>query len=153
MCKLLSYNKHIDSQAYIPNSVTSHMLPFVLVLPLLPGKEKGFDAFVRAIGKSRRKDFAGSNERFAVSKEAWFLQRSPSGNSIIIYFECPDPSEALRAFKSSRYKYDIWLREQLKVLSGVDLSRYSAESSPRTIMSYGYRKKELELGSENGKVM
>jgi hypothetical protein len=42
---------------------------------------------------------------------------------VIIYFEAPDIPRAFEGAARSQEPYDVWLREQLKDTTGVDLSQ------------------------------
>jgi hypothetical protein len=114
------------------------MKTFATAFPILPGKRKAAIAFGKEVMTKRRKDFAASEKRSKVSKEAWFLQQSPNGSMMVVYFEGNDPEETMEIFAKSKDPFDLWWMKQVKDFSGVDMSAPPQGPLPEMILSFGF---------------
>ncbi len=94
---------------------------FAIALPLLEGKEPALRQFAQELGGPRRKSFDESERRLGITDESWFLQPSPGGHLIVITFDSPDNPRALELFSKSRDPFDLWFKEEVKGITGVDL--------------------------------
>jgi hypothetical protein len=69
------------------------MTAFAFALPILPGQED----LVRSIGEmvsgsgELREQYEESRKRLGISEERVWIQRTPIGHSIIVYWETEDP--------------------------------------------------------------
>jgi hypothetical protein len=107
-----------------------------LTLPVLPGKESQ----ARQLGakiKQRNNDWEASEKRLRVRKEVWFLQQSPQGGMMIVYIEADDIGKVMSDFAESANPFDVWLKDEVKAISGVDLNQ-PAGAPPELLFSYGY---------------
>ena len=107
-----------------------------LTLPVLPGKESQ----ARELGgkiKQRNKDWETSEKRLRVKKEAWFLQQSPQGSMMNVYIEADDIGKVMSDFAKSMDPFDVWLKDEVKAVSGVDLNQ-PVGAPPELLFSYGY---------------
>ena len=107
-----------------------------LAVPVLPGKESQARQFGASI-KQKKNDWEKSEKRLGMSKEAWFLQQSPQGSMLIVYIEANDVGKVFTGFAQSRDPFDVWFKDQVKAISGVDLNQ-PAGPPPELLFSYGY---------------
>jgi len=91
-----------------------------LVFPVLPGKRDALLSFAAAIMGPRRAEYEAS--QVSVNKESWFLQPTTMGDLIIIHFEAPDVMSVFAGMATSREPFDVWFREQVLDITGVDLA-------------------------------
>jgi len=47
---------------------------------------------------------------------------SDAGGSILAYMESPDFAQALSAFAQSKDEFDVWFKQQMAQVTGVDLN-------------------------------
>ena len=75
-----------------------------------------------AVEHERNTEFDSSERRIGITKEAWFIQQTPRGDLLIAYIESPDFERALGLFSQSTEAFDVWFKEQLASVTGVDLN-------------------------------
>jgi hypothetical protein len=82
-------------------------------LPILPGQED----LVRSIGEAvsgsgeLREGYEESRRRLGIREEKVWLQRTPIGHSIIVYWETEDPQRTLREMANSQDEVDQKFRQ------------------------------------------
>jgi hypothetical protein len=113
------------------------MKAFATMFPILPGKEKAAIAFGKEVSTKRKKEFAASEKRAKVTKEAWFLQPSPQGSMMVVYFEAANPKKAIEVFAKSKDAFDLWMKRTVKGFSGMDMSKPPEEPLPEQLIAFG----------------
>ena len=96
------------------------MTEAVMVLPILPGKRPVLDAFAAAILSPRLAEYEES--QISVIRESWFVQATPMGEMLVVYFEAPDIEAVLSGLAESDEPFDVWFRAQALEITGVDLA-------------------------------
>jgi hypothetical protein len=104
---------------------------------VLPGKEAAVKQFAKDM-QSKKKDFEKSEKRLDVKRETWFLQTSPQGTLVIVNFEAKDLNKAFTGFAKSTDPFDVWMKDQVKQLTGLDMSAPMTGPLPELLFSYGY---------------
>jgi len=93
-----------------------------LALPLLPGKTAAFREFVAEVHGARFAEYTASEQRIGVTKENWHLQPTPNGDLWILYLESADLNAAVGGFIMSQDSFDVWFKQKLLELTGLDFS-------------------------------
>lgn len=108
------------------------MAPFAFVLPILPGQEE----VVRRMGESvsgpgeLRQAYEESRKRLGISEEKVWVQRTPIGQAMIVYWETEDPQRMLREIADSQDEFDKRFKELIEAAApAIDLSREQPLSS------------------------
>lgn len=114
------------------------MKVFCAAFPVLPGKSEAGKEFAKAVMGPRRKEFEGELKKEGITKESWFLQKTPQGEFVVVYFEATDIEKSFEALAKSQDPFVRWFRDQAKAVTGVDLSQSSGEPPPEQIVSIGY---------------
>ncbi len=84
------------------------MAVVAFALPVLPGQED----LVRSVGEmvsgsgELRESYEESRKRLGISEEKVWIQRTPIGQSIIVYWETEDPQRTLREMANSQDEVD-----------------------------------------------
>ena len=91
-------------------------------LPMAAGKTDAARAFMRELEGARKAEFAVSERRIGIVKEAWFLQAAPTGDLLIGYMESADFARSLKMFAESRDPFDMWFKQRMADATGVDLN-------------------------------
>jgi len=112
------------------------MQPFCGAFPVLPGKSEAAKEFANSVATTRRKEYEDSLKRQGITREAWFLQKTPQGDMIVVYFEAADVKKAFEAQAKSQTPFDRWFKEQVKAVTGVDMEQETPP--PEMIYSHGY---------------
>lgn len=95
------------------------MIENAFFVPLLPDKKEAAIAFANTMMNERRGEF--DNAQTTVTKESWFLQETPHGDFLIIYYHSPDPDKVHAALAVSEEPFDIWFRSQVLDITGIDI--------------------------------
>ena len=111
------------------------MAVFLGAFPVLPGKEDEPRKFARET-LERREEFEASQRRLSVTKEEWALQQTPMGSMVIVRFECPDVEAAFAGLAESNDAFDVWFRERVLEITGVDLAAPSDDPLPEVILAW-----------------
>jgi hypothetical protein len=91
-------------------------------LPLVSGKTEAARAFMRELEGPRKGQFTASEQRINITKESWYLQQTPNGDLLVAYMESPDFAKALSLFGQSKDEFDLWFKQQMADVTGVDLN-------------------------------
>ena len=108
------------------------MSGIVLTFPILAGKVEAWRRFCQELSGSRRKMYEASRERLGVTRERLALVETTFGSTAVTTLEAPDMGQALGQIITSELPFDIWYREKLKELHGVNLDSYQqfAQQTP-----------------------
>jgi hypothetical protein len=109
------------------------MKTFCGAFPLLPGKTEAAKEFAKTCMISKRTEYAVALKSQGVTKESWFLQKTPQGDMVIVHFEADDVEKAFEAQAKSKAPFDVWFKQQVKSITGVDLEQPSDEAPPEEI--------------------
>ena len=91
--------------------------------PLLPGKTDADRAALASVQNGERKsDHEASRRRAGITREAVWVQSTPDGDVAVVLIEADDAGVALGALASSQEPFDVWFREHIKDVHGMDLS-------------------------------
>lgn len=114
------------------------MAEFVITVPVLPGKRAVLEELMKVCSGPRQAELADLQKRQGVTKESIFLESGPGGDRCIVYQEAKDPMAAMQTLVSSKHPFDVWLKEKLKEVTGIDFSNPPAGEPPREIFRWGY---------------
>lgn len=98
------------------------MATLLLSIPVKPGQADAARAFAHEFTGARLEEFDASERRIGITAESWYLQRIGDADCFTVYLEGPDLNASLTAFGSSRDPFDLWFKERLLELTGVDIS-------------------------------
>ena len=107
-----------------------------LVVPILPGRTADAKDFMRELEAGRNADSQRSEQRIGITKEAWYLARTPAGDQLVGYMESPDFPKALGMFSASGDEFDQWFKHRLADATGLDLNTPPAGPLPELLSSY-----------------
>ena len=113
------------------------MTTFCAALPLLPGKTAAGREFAKACMGPRRAEFAEALKRQGITKESWFLQKTPQGDMVVVYFEAEDVEKVIARdgyLAKSKAPFEVWFKQQVKATTGLDLEQPGDEPPPEEIV-------------------
>lgn len=102
-------------------------------IPLLPGKKDAAIAFATSLMTDRKAGF--ENAQTTVTKESWFLQETPMGDFMIVYYHAPDLEAVHSALAASQEPFDVWFRAQILDLTGIDIST-PMDNLPQQVLAW-----------------
>ena len=112
------------------------MDPVCLVMPILPGKTDDARAFLQELEGQRKGEFDLSERRIGISKELWYLATLPGGDQLVGYMEAADFGQAVGQFSASQDPFDLWFKQRMADVTGVDLNNIPPGFSPPELLSH-----------------
>jgi hypothetical protein len=111
----LSTLVHDSSSGALPTNAT-------LVVRAYPVHDrKGLDQFIGQL-HDRRQETRGFYDRHH-AEEAWFLQSTANGDIVIAVLATDSPGRAARAYSQSIEPFDLWFKQRVIEVSGIDPNR------------------------------
>ena len=102
----------------------------VLTFPILAGKVEAWRRFCQELSGSRRKTYEASRQRLGITRERLALVETAFGSAAVNTLEAPNVDRALGQIIASLLPFDVWYRERLQELHGVNLAGYEQFSRP-----------------------
>jgi hypothetical protein len=106
------------------------MSGIVLTFPILAGKVEAWRRFCQELSDSRRKPYEISRQRLGITRERLALVETAFGSTAVTTLEAPDVGQALGQIIASKLPFDVWYRERLQELHGVNLAGYEQFLQP-----------------------
>lgn len=97
-------------------------MPLVVrAFPILPGKEDDLRAFASELVGRRLAEASEFYRQFGIRQESWHVQQTPNGTWVIAITDLiEDPQKAAQAYAGSERPFDLWFKEQVRLISGSD---------------------------------
>ncbi len=102
------------------------MTAFAFTLPILPGQEETVRSMGEAVSGSGelREEYEASRERLGIREEKVWVQRTPIGHAIVVYWETVDPQRTLRDIADSQDEFDKNFRRLIETAApAIDLGQ------------------------------
>lgn len=106
------------------------MSGIVLTFPILAGKVEAWRRFCQELAGSRRKPYEASRQRLGITCERLALVETAFGATAVTTLEAPDVDRALGQIIASGLPFDVWYRERLQKLHGINLAGYEQFAQP-----------------------
>ena len=100
------------------------MSGIVLTFPILAGKVEAWRRFCQELSGSRRKPYETSRQRLGITREQLALVDTAYGSMAVTTLEAPDVAKALGQIIASLLPFDVWYRDRLQELHGINLAGY-----------------------------
>lgn len=108
-----------------------------MVIPVLPGKRVRLEELAKNLSGPKRGDFDASEKRVKMRKESWYLQSTPQGELCIVYGEADNVPKSVADWAASKDPFDLWLKTQLKEITGIDFNQPIPGPWPVELLRYG----------------
>jgi hypothetical protein len=105
-------------------------------LPVVNGQTSAARAFFSELKYQRKDDFDRSERRIGITKESWHLQQTANGDLLIGYMESADFARALGLFSESQDPFDLWFKQRMAEVTGVNLNTPPAGPFSEQLSSY-----------------
>jgi hypothetical protein len=102
----------------------------VLTFPILTGKVEAWRRFCQELSCSRRMTYEASRQRMGITRERLALMETAFGATAVTTLEAADLGQALGQIITSDLPFDVWYRERLLELHGVNLDCYEKFAQP-----------------------
>ena len=94
-----------------------------LALPLLPGTTDTERVEMLACWHGERAEgYRASRARHGITREATWIQPTPAGDVSIVLLESDDLAASLFGVATSTDPFDVWFREHVQHMHGIDLA-------------------------------
>jgi Family of unknown function (DUF6176) len=107
-------------------------------LPVLPGKKAALEKFAKTLAGPKRKEMAEDMKRYKETKETWFIESTPQGDVCIVYWEAKNATKVMEDFVVSKHPFDLWFKEQLRDITGIDFNNPPPGNPPKQVARFGY---------------
>ena len=100
------------------------MSGIVLTFPILASKVEAWRRFCQELSGFRREPYEASRQQMGITRERLALVDTAFGAMAMTTLEAPDVAQALGQIIASELPFDVWYRERLQELHGVNLAGY-----------------------------
>lgn len=97
---------------------------FVLTFPILASKVEAWRRFCQELSGFRRQPYETSRKRLGITCERMSLVETAFGSTAVTTLEAPNMDRVLGQIIASLLPFDIWYRERLHELHGINLAGY-----------------------------
>jgi hypothetical protein len=125
------------------------MTGIVLTFPILSGKVEAWRRFCQELSGSRRNLYEASRQRLGITYERLSLLETTFGATAVTTLEAPDVAQSLGQIIASEIPFDIWYRDRLLELHGINLAGYQQFAQPTPIPDNQEMLFEWNLHSSN----
>lgn len=92
-------------------------------MPLLPGtSDADRDEMLACWRGARAADHRSSRDRHGITREATWIQSTPTGDVAIVLLESDDLAASLYGVATSTDPFDAWFRSHVQAVHGIDLA-------------------------------
>src|SRR5512135_1692503 len=106
------------------------MSGIVLTFPILDGKVEAWRRFCQELSGFRRDPYEASRQRLGITRERLALVETAFGATAVTTLEAHDVAQALGQIIVSELPFDVWYRERLQKLHGINLAGYEQFAQP-----------------------
>lgn len=128
------------------------MSGIVLTFPILAGKVEAWRRFCQELSGSRRLPYLASRQQMGITREQLALVETAFGSTAVTTLEAPDVAQSLGKIIASGLPFDVWYRERIQELHGVNLAGYEQFSQPTPLPNNQEVHFEWILNSSNPKI-
>jgi hypothetical protein len=126
------------------------MSGIVLTFPILAGKVEAWRRFCQELSGSRRQPYEASRKRLGITRERLAMVDTAFGATAVTTLEAPDVAQALGQIIASERSFDVWYRDRLQELHGINLAGYEQFLHPRPLPPNQEIHFEWTLSSDTG---
>ena len=106
------------------------MSGIILTFPILAGKVEAWRRFCQELSGFRRQPYEASRQRLGITCERMALVDTAYGSTAVTTLEAPSVDRALGQIIASGHSFDVWYRERLQELHGINLAGYEQFVQP-----------------------
>lgn len=110
------------------------MSGIILTFPILAGKVEAWRRLCQELSGFRRQQYEASRKRLGITCERMALVENAFGSTAVTTLEAPNVDRALGQIIASGHWFDVWYRERLQELHGINLAGYEQFSQPAPLL-------------------
>lgn len=92
----------------------------VRAFPVLKGKEEDIRKLAAELTGARREEAQEFYRHFGVTRESWHYQDTEHGPMVIGVTDVEEPDARAREYAESSRPFDLWFKDQVRNLTGID---------------------------------
>ncbi len=105
--------------------------------PILEGKMETWREFNAELEGARRDGYVASRERHGITRERVWHQATPMGDFAIVHVQGPNAETMMPSMGASTDPFDIWFRDKVKEIHGIDMTQPPPGPPPSLVHEYG----------------
>ena len=109
----------------------------VILAPITEGKLDTWKQWIGEINGARGQELAEFNRRYGLTRHAAWLVETPSGPAVIALHEGPGGDEFMHKIGPSQHQFDLWFKEKLKEIHGIDVTQPPPGPMPELYLDSG----------------
>ena len=99
------------------------MAAFAFTLPVLPGQEEVVRRIGEAVSGKLQEEYEESRRKLGISEEKIWVQRTPIGQALVVYWDTEDPQRTLREIANAQDEFGKQFKQLIQTAAPVlDLS-------------------------------
>jgi hypothetical protein len=106
----------------LPPNARRKLQPFAFFVPLATSTEPTIRADLEAVMQHRSDEYRASRSAIGVAEEKVFLEQTPVGPAIAVYWQAEDPKASLDKLLNSKDPFDTWFQKQFSANHAIPLS-------------------------------
>lgn len=116
--------------------------------PILPGKAEAWRRFMQALLGDRRQDYEDTCRRLGIQAMRAWITETARGDIGVLAVIAPQPEQVMVELSGSDIAFDRWLRAQLALLQGVDISEPPRIPPSELVLDWSGSAESQEEGGE-----
>ncbi len=108
--------------------------PFMFLAPLGPRGATELRAMAAEVRGPRHAAYVAARARLGVQREATFLESTPMGDAIVVYWRAADPVASLAKLQASTDPFDVWLRDRAAGIHPLPLASVAEIASKNALI-------------------
>jgi hypothetical protein len=110
------------------------MSVYAMALPILPEKSEAWQQYNSQVNGPRRSDFEDMLKRHGFTRWLVWRQKTPQSDLLIVFQE--GPMSAGESIGKSDHPFDMWLKDQVKAFTGIDLNQPPPGPAPELVVRF-----------------
>jgi hypothetical protein len=107
-----------------------------MAMQIPPAKYEIWRQTVSELSGPRSKEFNAARRRQGVNWQCVFVQQTPQGPMEILVMDADDPARAFQEMGRSQEPFDVWFRQFLMEIYGLDLSQPPTGPPPEKVLDW-----------------
>ena len=112
------------------------MAVIAMAMQIPPEKYESWRQTVSEFSGARSEEFDAARRRQGVKWQRVFVQQTSQGPMEILVLEADDPARAFEEMGRSQEPFDVWFRQFLMEIYGLDLSQPPAGPPPEQVLDW-----------------
>lgn len=93
------------------------------IVPLAPGQAEAWRRWTQELSGVRKQEFADACQRLGIVRVVAWSTNIQHAEVVILYVETSRPEQACTLLAASHEPFDLWLKQQLSTLHGLDFTQ------------------------------